>query len=304
MPLHVSSISRREFLVRGAAAVASLSVLRTGWGAEAADPHGFALLADTHIPETPDVVARDVNMTDNLQHVVRELVSLKEKPAGVFINGDCAYLKGLPDDYANLARCVQPLGEAGLPLHLTMGNHDDRGPFYEALSAQRPSAPPVESKHVGIVESPHANWFLLDSLMEVNVVTGELGAEQRKWLEKSLDERSDKPAIVVAHHNPQFQPPAEGSRWTGLKDSSPLFDLLAERKHVKAYVFGHTHNWSLGEREGIHLINLPPVAYVFGAGKPNGWVHARLNADGITLELRTIDPNHEQAGEQVELAWR
>src|SRR5690606_25576581 len=105
----------------------------------------------------------------------------------------------------------QPLSEAGLPLHLTMGNHDDRAPLYQALAAQRPSDPPVDSKHVSVIESPHANWFLLDSLYQVNVVTGELGAEQLAWIEKELDARQDKPAIVMAHHNPQFDPPADGA---------------------------------------------------------------------------------------------
>ena len=70
---------------------------------------------------------------------VGEITALPVKPAGVFINGDCAYLKGLPDDYANLAQCVAPLSAAGLPLHVTMGNHDDRGPLYQALQTQQPN---------------------------------------------------------------------------------------------------------------------------------------------------------------------
>ncbi len=304
MPIHVAPISRRSFLAGSAAVMTSLTIPRLGWGAEASDPNSFALLADTHIPDRPDIVAREVNMTDNLRRVVRELCALERKPAGVIVNGDCAYLKGLAEDYANLASCVAPLAEAKLPLHLTMGNHDDRSQMYGAIAAQRLEHPPVESKHVSIVESPHANFFLLDSLQEVNVVTGELGQAQRAWLAKALDERSDKPAIVVAHHNPQFMPPPEGTRWTGLQDSAEFFELLAGRKHVKAYVFGHTHTWSISKRDGIHLINLPPVAYVFAAGKPNGWVDARLESGGIELELRAIDPDHEQHGQRVELAWR
>jgi 3',5'-cyclic AMP phosphodiesterase CpdA len=149
-------------------------------------------------------------MTENLKRVVAQLVELKQKPAAVLINGDCAYLKGLPADYENLARLVKPLSEAGLSLHLTMGNHDDREPLYQALAAQRPQEPPVESKHVGIIESKHANWFLLDSLLEVDLVTGDLGEAQRKWLAATLADHSDKPAIVVVHHNPQFEPSPNG----------------------------------------------------------------------------------------------
>ena len=304
MPLHVAPCSRREFLVRGSAAVASLAVLRNSFAAEQHDANSFALLADTHIPERPDVEARDVNMTANLKQVVAQLRGLDPKPAGVIINGDCAYLKGLAADYANLAQCIAPLADADLPLHLTMGNHDDRGPFYDALAAQRPADPPVESKHVSVIQTPQANLFLLDSLREVNVVTGELGQQQLSWLARALDEHSEKPAIVIAHHNPQFEAPPEGTPWGGLMDSAAFFELLSAKKQVKAYVFGHTHNWSLSQRDGIHLINLPPVAYVFGAGKPNGWVHARMQPDGIDLQLMTLDALHPQAGQLVHLTWR
>lgn len=304
MPLHVSSLSRRDFLVRGAAGVAGLSVFQLAGAAETADHDSFSLLSDTHIPESEDVTARDVNMTENLRRVVARLREMPQKTAGVIINGDCAYLKGLPADYANLAQCLQPLARDGWQLHLTMGNHDDRGPFYDALSDQKPDSPPVESKHVSIIETPRANLFLLDSLFEVNVVTGELGAAQRKWFAEALDRHSDKPAIVFAHHNPQFAPPADNRPWSGLKDSEDFFQLLTSRPHVKAYVFGHTHNWSIDRHEGIHLINLPPVAYVFSEDKPNGWVHADIYHDRIELQLKTHDPDHPQSDEKVRLDWR
>ena len=51
------------------------------------------------------------------------------------------------------------------------------------------------------------------------------------------------------------------------------------------------------------MINLPPVAYVFTSGNPNGWVRAELLEEGMTLELRTIDPAHKQNGERVGLKW-
>ncbi len=304
MPLHTGSLSRRRFLAQGTAAVAGLTVLRSGWGADpGANPHLVALLSDTHIPSSPDVTARDTNMTANLQQVVREVTALKTRPSAVFINGDCAYLKGLPADYANLAQCVAPLSEAGLPLHVTMGNHDDRGPLIEALRSQQPERPLLESKHVTILETPHANWFLLDSLTQVDVVTGEIGAEQRGWLAKALAARPDKPALVMAHHTPQFEPPPEGKAWGGIKDTAEFMELLAGHKQVKAFLFGHSHNWSLTRRGNIQLINLPPVAYVFGDGKPNGWVLAEVRENGLSLELRTIDPGHKQNAERVDLTW-
>lgn len=303
MPIHLGPLSRRRFLAAGSAA-ATLALMQPSPGGEAAGSDVFALLADTHIPEHPDVVARGVNMTENFRHIIADLCAMDQHPAGVIVNGDCAYLKGLPADYVNFAACIQPLTAIGLPLHLTMGNHDDRQPFYDALSAQRPQAPPVESKHLSIIETQHANLFLLDSLREVDVVTGELGRAQLAWLARSLDARQDKPAVIVAHHNPQFQPPEDGSRWTGLEDSEALFELLAKKQQVKAYIYGHTHHWATSQRDGIHLINLPPVAYVFDDSRPNGWVRAKLRDGGMELELRAMNPMHKQHGQRVELDWR
>lgn len=304
MPLHAAAVSRRSFLRQGVATAAGLTFLRSGWGAEgAADPNFFALFSDTHVPDSPTVTARETNMTSNIQQVVKEVIALKARPAAVIINGDCAYLRGLPADYANLAQCVAPLSEAGLPLHVTMGNHDDRGPLYNALQSQKPERPLVDSKHVTVIESPHANWFLLDSLTQVNVVTGEIGAEQREWLSKALAARPDKPALVMAHHTPQFEPPPEGKVWGGLKDTADFIQLLKSHRQVKAFIFGHSHDWSVRKHDSLQLINLPPVAYVFAAGKPNGWVAANVRENGLSLKLHTIDPAHRQNGEQVQLTW-
>lgn len=304
MPLHTAPLNRRSFLAQGASAVAGMAVLQNAWGTDAAvSPHAFALLSDTHIPDSPDVAARGVNMTANLQQVIREVIASPTKPASVIINGDCAYLKGQPADYRNLATCVAPLAEAGLPLHVTMGNHDDRQPLYNALQGQQPQQPLLDSRHVSILETPHANWFLLDSLTQVNVVTGELGATQREWLAKALAARTDKPALVMTHHTPQFEPPAEENVWTGLKDTAELLSLLESFAHVKAFLFGHSHRWSVTRHNQLHLINLPPVAYVFAEGQPNGWVQATVRQNGLTLRLKTIDPAHAKNGELVELTW-
>ena len=80
--------------------------------------------------------------------------------------------------------------------------------------------------------------------------------------------------------------------------------MLLPRRQAKALFFGHTHDWTVREREGLHLVNLPPTAYVFFEGKPSGWVDLRLGEAGGVLELRCLDRNHRQHGERVELAWR
>jgi 3',5'-cyclic AMP phosphodiesterase CpdA len=301
MPLHLPPISRRRFLASSLAAGAGLLGWREARGEErpSRGDH-WALLADTHIAADPARVHKEVKMAENLSRVVAAVAALEPRPAGVLLDGDGAFLKGEVGDYHLLGRLLRPLADARVPVHLTLGNHDHRENFRKGLAGGTGRSP-LASRHVAVVEAPRANWFLLDSLDRVNAAPGKLGKHQLAWLARALDARKGKPALVVTHHDPQWSAPAQRS---GLVDTEDLFAVLTPRKHVKALFFGHTHRWHRAERDGIHLVNLPPVAYVFTKGLPNGWVDVRLRARGAVLTLHALDPKHRQNGDVAELAWR
>lgn len=297
-------LSRRRFLAGSAsAALASVASSRIAIAApRPADPDLWALLSDTHVSQNTSVAPNGQNISENLRHVVAYLTSLERPPAAVTINGDCAHNAGLDGDYRQFAQLLVPLAEAGLPVHLTLGNHDDRATFLRVLDHQRPGA--VEDRCVTVVEGRRANWFLLDSLIRVNTPPGELGRAQLDWLSDQLDRRRDKPAIVMLHHNPRAGVPR--SDWPfGLVDTDALLAVLSPRRHVKAIVHGHIHRFGLAEHEGMHIINTCAVGYV---GKPQedttGWIMARLTDSGIDLTRYAIDPQHPNHGREYRLRWR
>ena len=304
IPFTLPAISRRRFLGGTLAAGTLLAGRRLFAAAEvtarpAVDPHRIALLSDSHIFKEKDKVARGVNMFDNLVKVVGEVVALSPAPAAVLLNGDCAFHAGTSEDYATFLEAMDPIRQAGLPIHLTLGNHDNRERFLKAVTTDDARQKVVEHRVALMVKADRANWFILDSLNDDSMSWGDVGDEQIAWLAKALDAESNKPAIVMVHHNPD-----EGKVVSGLSDTKALMDVLLPRKHVKALFYGHTHDWHRDVREGMHLVNLPPVAYVFTPGKPNGWVDAHLAENGMKLELHTLDPKNDAAGEKVELAWR
>ena len=302
MPLHLPPLTRRAFLRRSLTAGAGLLTFPSLRAAEgSADPDLWALLSDTHIAADRAAISRGVNMTDHLEAAVRGVSALASRPAGVFVNGDCAVLKGLAEDYATFSSLITPLREAGLPLHLTLGNHDDRDIFWTSLKNARPAAPALASRHVSIVEGARANWFLLDSLDEVNKAPGVLGNEQRAWLAKALDANTTKPALVMVHHNPVG---ATAGKKGALTDSEELLAILLPRRNVKALFFGHTHTWRFAEKDGLHLVNLPAVAYPFAATEVTGWVDAKLTEKGASLTLHAHDTENAAHGKTTELAWR
>lgn len=300
MPISMPPISRRRFLAGSLAAGMGMLAGCSHLGRRAGDvdANRFALLSDTHLPADKTYVHKDGTAPwTNFQKASAEIRGLTTRPAAVLVSGDCARIHGLPEDYVTVVEGMKSFSDAGLPVHMALGNHDHRENFWKAMPADVARQTDLEEKHALIVSSPRANWFLLDSLVETNKTPGSLGERQLAWLAKALDERADKPAIVMLHHDPN---PAK----SGLEDTGALMDVLLPRKQVKAYVYGHTHIWQHSAQEGMHLVNLPPTAWLFDAKRPNGWVDVHLGKNGATLELRAFNAKHPEHGKKVELAWR
>ena len=236
-------------------------------------------------------------MSRNLSRVADEIQGLARRPRGIFLTGDCAYSSGELEDYRRVALLLEPMRVNGAPVHITLGNHDQRDHFRAILHERENRKGCPAGKQASILSTPRANWFLLDSLEQTLVTPGSVGHEQLVWLGRWLDKEREKPALVLVHHNPATP--------TGLRDAEALFEVINPRRQVKALIFGHTHAWSVKENSsGVHLINLPPVAYVFHEGDPSGWVHARLSDGGMRLELRCLDAQHPAHGQVHQLVWR
>jgi 3',5'-cyclic-AMP phosphodiesterase len=298
MPIHLSPGNRRAFLQTlgtGAAAFAAPAMAAT------LDENLVYLLNDTHIGEKHPTNSA---VPSNFREVVNQLIGLKRQPAAVLINGDLALKDGQPGDYRHFAKLIQPLRTARLNLHLTLGNHDHRDTFYQVLSKERRAEPPVVARHASVVKTRHANFFLLDSLTKTMVTQGEVGTDQLAWLTKALDAHPDKPAIIITHHNPRLG--GDPIHFPGgLIDSEKLWDELAPRRQVKAYVHGHIHHWSRAKHRGIHIINTPATSYVGNKSlSTTGWTTARLRPEGVTLRITTNDRKHRWNGDTADLKWR
>ena len=313
MPIHIIPIKRRRFLdlsAKGAVATIVVpSVLAIPGKEVPIDLHRFAFLSDTHIMANPTAVARGINMADHLRQVVEEIAAQTTKPGGVVVNGDLA-TDGSPPTagaYRYLAQLLLPLSNLGIPIHLTMGNCDRRSLFADTLTAMLPRTPPVAGRLVNVLKTERANFFLLDSLYNTQrtVTEGDLGMKQIGWLTRALDNHVEKPAIVICHHNVN-QPEAKSdtAQKGGLRDGAELVDALLPRKHVKAFIFGHTHEWRHWELDGIHFINLPTTAYIFDPEEPRGWVDVRLEKRGMSLRLESLDKTHPKHKEKLVLRWR
>jgi Icc protein len=303
MPITLPPISRRHFL-RGSLAAGVAAALSPRWlsAAPPVDPHRLALLSDIHLDVAKDFGKMDAVPFPSFAQAASEIIALPTRPFAALVNGDLTHHQGNPEDYVTVLDALHPLREAGLPIHLTMGNHDHRANFLAAAFPADPARQKGNDRIVNLFETPRANVIMLDSLGVTAQSFGALGARQLTWLAKTLDARPNKPAIVFVHHDPIL---VKSEKVTGLTDTKALFDLLQPRKHVKALVYGHTHAWDHSQRDdGLHLVNLPPTAWTFKPGLARGWVDLTLAEAGATFELRCLDPKHEKHGEKLELKWR
>ena len=313
MPITLPPVDRREFIkgslfLSGAAFSISSPAKAVGESVRL-DQNRVALLADTHISDDPkrsypgtkwpgSPVKEEehewVNMADSLVQSAREVIALNPRPANLIINGDCALSRGTEAEYKEFLRLIEPIRKAGITVHITIGNHDTREKLWKLLPFLKKEQMGI---HADVIELPYANIFLLDSGKK-----GILGEAQLDWLAQQLDKHTDRPALVFAHFNPL---PNRGVRpIRGMRDGEVLLKILAQRKHAKAYIHGHTHEWQHSKTGSIEIIGQPAVSYYFGKGHAHGWIDMKLSEKSADLELYCIDATHSQHGEQKQIPFR
>ena len=308
MPITLPKISRRSFLKGAFAGTLLPGSLLAAEGERS--PDVWAFFADTHIHA--DRTRRGGNPpvcpVEHLETLRADvLIGTVGKPSGLIVVGDCARLRGLPGDYDTLFAEFKPFQEAGIDVHYLMGNHDNRKNFLDAIE-RRDGKKPSENKEkiperlYSVLETPKANFFLLDSLEETNSTPGRLGKTQLDWLETQLDARKDKPAMLFAHHCLDYTSQIVQSPYA-LLDTVDFWKRIKDRKQVKAYISGHSHVWRHLKKDGVHLIALPTTAWCFDQSQPIGWVLCELKGGGARLTLRSLDQNHSKHNQVLDLTW-
>ena len=313
MPINLPPITRRHF-IEGSLALGGTAMM-TSRGLAAVDSdrimldqNRVALLADTHISGNPnhfymgtkwpgspikETEHEGVHPTNCLVQTAKSVIALNPRPAHLIVNGDCTFHNGGEDEYKQFLSLVEPLRAAGITIHVTIGNHDKRENLWKLIPFLKEEQMGVQAD---VIELPHANIVLLDS------GTGSLGDRQLNWLAKQLDEQADKPALIFSHFNPYDNRGVRPIK--GMRDGSSLLKLLAERKHAKAYFYGHTHEWQHDRRDHLHLINQPAVSYYFGKGHAHGWLDMKLTETSADLELHCLNRKHTQHGDRRQISLK
>ena len=171
-----------------------------------------------------------------LVRTVDDILALNPLPKYVLCLGDIAFLTGKVEEYAAAKVQLDRLAAAGMQVTLTMGNHDRRANFAEVFP-EAAAQSLLQDRFVYKVETPRADFILLDSLQEGNdtktwITPGALNEEQVQWLTAELSGRTgSKPLFVMAHH------PLEEIK---------IEKLLMGCPSCIGFIYGHKHNWDPG----------------------------------------------------------
>lgn len=172
--------------------------------------------------------------------------------------GDLADL-GQPAAYERLKSI---LDRVAIPVHLTLGNHDDRNAFVSVFGSTHIAETGKVDK---VIDVEGYRIVLLDS-SDPGRVDGVLTERQIGWLRARLSEASDRPVIVILHHNANaLHIESDGIR---MLDAEPFLEALQTHPDIRQVIAGHVHLTSTATWRGIAFTTLSGGHYYCTVDQP------------------------------------
>lgn len=204
----------------------------------------FIHLTDTHLV-APGQALYGTDPAWRLDRAVQAIAAQHGDAAFVVVTGDLAHC-GEPAAYAALS---ERLGRLRMPVHLAVGNHDDRNAFRAAFAAT-----PVTA--AGFVQyafdAGGLRHIVLDS-HEPDVSWGVFCERRAAWLADELARGAPRPVHLYIHHPPCAVGIAPMDR-IALRDAGALREALQpHRARLRHLFFGHLHRPLAGSWMGIPM---------------------------------------------------
>lgn len=214
----------------------------------------FIHLTDTHqIPPGQSLYGLDP--AARLRAAVASIAAEHRDAAFVIVTGDLAH-RGEPQAYGVLR---EGLAALHMPVHLLLGNHDDRRAFLDAF----PDTPTDAEGFVQYAFDAGALRMICLDTNEPGVHWGVLCERRAAWLAEALAgaARDDRSVHLFLHH-PPFPLGIAAMDRISLRDTGPLEAAIApHRERIRHLYFGHVHRPIGGSWHGIPFTTVRAISH-------------------------------------------
>lgn len=256
----------------------------------------FIHLTDTHLVR-PGQALYGSDPARRLAQAVHSIESEHADAAFVIITGDLAHW-GEPEAYVQLRSELAALRR---PVHLLIGNHDDR-PNLRAAFAQLP----LDAQgHVQYAFSAGGMRHIALDTHEAGVSHGLFCARRAAWLAEELARAGHEPVHLYMHH-PPFGVGIPAMDRIALIDPGPLLETLARHAgRVRHLFFGHLHRPMAGSWRGIGFssvrgtnhqvaLRLDDTGRVAGCAEPPQYAVVLADGEGTRVHLHDFADRSER----------
>jgi Icc protein len=220
----------------------------------------FIQISDSHIDN--DKLVMGVDSQANLDAIV-SMISQKNYDA-LLISGDLAH-NGTLESYQKLKTILNPIETE---IYILPGNHDDLSNLSQIFN-----------------QSSLCNFILgywevitIDSV-QADKVSGRLNDEQLHSLSQQISSSSAKYIVLCLHH-PPVSMQSDWDDEMSLENPEDLFGVIDQYDNIKAVMWGHSHQCSEFNRNGVKLFSCPSTALQFNGSSSIGYNHYTLNNNG------------------------
>lgn len=202
----------------------------------------FLHLSDLHLVP-PGVRLHGLIPQEQLDRCVDDVIQKHSQAAFCVVTGDLTH-GGDPIAYGVLRECLARLP---MPVHLMLGNHDDRKAFREAF----PNVPTDSHGFVQQAISTTEGRLLLLDTSEIGMPDGRLCERRLAWLKDRIEEQPESLLFLFLHH-PPFRVGLQRMDSIRLLNGDILFEVLRPHlSRIRHFFVGHLHRMIAGSWRGI-----------------------------------------------------
>ncbi len=270
----------------------------------------FVHFTDTHITAGATFKSDfgwEIDTQKTLQRVIRAINALDPAPDFAIIGGDLTSPDLIDRSQHPTPEAYEPsyqllretLASLNCPVHMLIGNHDDRIAFHRVMQHDVPSP---DAPHYFSFD--HGGYHLIGlDTQEPGKPGGYVDAEQLNWLRDDLNAHRGEPTLAFMHHHP-WDVDVEWLDVQNLRNGDDVVRLFRDHGDVRRMICGHVHLDKDIQRDGLIQLTSPSTCFQISKtsqarktyGGPPGFRVVRVQGHDLSTQVFYL---HEDRDDEV-----